>query len=478
MQTGVSMPSLRRRLTTLTPSRRGIVTSRTITAGGFWATAASASMPSAAVATAKPSRRNARSRACRTVASSSTTRTRGSLRTTPTMMAEGVDDGVDLRLRDAELLGEIGRETVDRLVALGLQVVPDALQRGLELGPAHAEVLGERAELLVTRAAAVEAGLAGSRTRTRPQALQRVAELRLGHADLGGERAEVGRAGRAGLVLGVERRADLRLCGAELGRELLGEHVAHVAATAVALELAPALAVAGALVERALDLGLGDAELLGERVRERVAEVVDPALAVVAQVLQRGEELVLRDAELLRGVGEVLARAAAEAVLPGTWPVTEAVTTLAGGVGVLARERLAVACLAPERVSAGGEHEGAREGSRRLLGAWGDGRSIGTVTESSLRVGRFSRGSHSPRPGCFAMSSPRPSWRPLLAATSGLFLIILAFLAGQLKTGSDPSIGRGTAASQPEQAPQQTAPRGSGGGQDSSDDDDGDSDDH
>jgi hypothetical protein len=75
------------------------------------------------------------------------------------------------------------------------------------------------------------------------------------------------------------------------------------------------------------------------------------------------------------------------------------------------------------------------------------------------------------------MSSSRPSWRPLLAATSGLFLIILAFLAGQLKAGSDPSIGRGTAASQPEQAPQQTAPRGSGGGQDSSDDDD-DNDDH
>ena len=68
------------------------------------------------------------------------------------------------------------------------------------------------------------------------------------------------------------------------------------------------------------------------------------------------------------------------------------------------------------------------------------------------------------------MSSPRRSWRPLLAATSGLFLIILAFLAGQLKAGSDPSIGRGTAASQPEQ----TAPRGFGGGQDSSDDDDND----
>jgi hypothetical protein len=70
------------------------------------------------------------------------------------------------------------------------------------------------------------------------------------------------------------------------------------------------------------------------------------------------------------------------------------------------------------------------------------------------------------------MSSPRPSWRPLLAATSGLFLIILAFLAGQLKTGRDPSIGRGTAASQSGQ----TAPRGVGGGEEASDDDDDDHD--
>src|SRR3954449_2920335 len=180
MQTGVSMPSLRRRLTTLTPSSRGIVTSRTITAGGFCATALSASRPSAAVATAKPSRRSARSRACRTVASSSTTRTSGSLRTTPPMMAEGGDDSVDLRLRDAQLLGEIGREAVDRLVALGLQVVADALQCGLEFVLADAEVLGERAELLVAGAAAVEAGARLAGTRPRAQALQRVAQLRLG----------------------------------------------------------------------------------------------------------------------------------------------------------------------------------------------------------------------------------------------------------------------------------------------------------
>ena len=61
------------------------------------------------------------------------------------------------------------------------------------------------------------------------------------------------------------------------------------------------------------------------------------------------------------------------------------------------------------------------------------------------------------------MSSPRPSWRPLLAATSGLFLVCYL--------GSGERI-------EPEQAPQQTAPRGSGGGQDSSDDDDDDDDDN
>ena len=50
-----------------------------------------------------------------------------------------------------------------------------------------------------------------------------------------------------------------------------------------------------------------------------------------------------------------------------------------------------------------------------------------------------------------AMSSPRPSWRPLLAGTLGLFLVILAFLAGQLKSGSDPALGRSAAAQQTSQ---------------------------
>ena len=46
------------------------------------------------------------------------------------------------------------------------------------------------------------------------------------------------------------------------------------------------------------------------------------------------------------------------------------------------------------------------------------------------------------------MSSPRPSWRPLLAGTVALFLVILAFLAGQLKAGGDPALGPGAAAVQ------------------------------
>ena len=58
------------------------------------------------------------------------------------------------------------------------------------------------------------------------------------------------------------------------------------------------------------------------------------------------------------------------------------------------------------------------------------------------------------------MSSPRPSWRPLLAGTLGLFFVILAFLAGQLRSGGDPALGKTAAAQQTTQEPQ-----GFGGGQ-------------
>jgi hypothetical protein len=75
------------------------------------------------------------------------------------------------------------------------------------------------------------------------------------------------------------------------------------------------------------------------------------------------------------------------------------------------------------------------------------------------------------------MSSPRPSWRPLLAATGALFLIILAFLAGQVKAGGDPAIGHGTASTQQPQPPQQAAPPGFGDEGSSNDDDDDESDD-
>ena len=74
------------------------------------------------------------------------------------------------------------------------------------------------------------------------------------------------------------------------------------------------------------------------------------------------------------------------------------------------------------------------------------------------------------------MSSPRPSWRPLLAATGALFLVILAFLAGQVKAGGDPAIGHGTASTQQPRPPEQAAPPGLGD-EGSSDDDDEDDDD-
>jgi hypothetical protein len=57
-----------------------------------------------------------------------------------------------------------------------------------------------------------------------------------------------------------------------------------------------------------------------------------------------------------------------------------------------------------------------------------------------------------------AMSTARPAWRPLIAGTVGLFLVILAFLAGQLHAGGDPSVGsRGTPATE-RIAPQTTQP--------------------
>ena len=48
----------------------------------------------------------------------------------------------------------------------------------------------------------------------------------------------------------------------------------------------------------------------------------------------------------------------------------------------------------------------------------------------------------------------RPSWRPLVAGTVALFFVILAFLAGQLKSGGDPALGRTPAAQQQPSEPQ------------------------
>jgi hypothetical protein len=48
------------------------------------------------------------------------------------------------------------------------------------------------------------------------------------------------------------------------------------------------------------------------------------------------------------------------------------------------------------------------------------------------------------------------SWRPLLAGTVGLFLIILAFLAGQLHAGGDPALRTSGSAATEQTAPQVT----------------------
>src|SRR5215203_5069050 len=144
MHTGTSMPPARSRRTTETPSRSGIVTSRTMTAGGRWATASSASRPPAAVETAKPSRRSARSRACRTDASSSTTRTRGSGVAMQSSLGRKVlERRLHLRLVELEALRERGGERIAHALVLGLVGRMELLEGGLDLVGRDAEGLGE-----------------------------------------------------------------------------------------------------------------------------------------------------------------------------------------------------------------------------------------------------------------------------------------------------------------------------------------------
>src|SRR3954471_2694257 len=147
MQTGTSMPSPRSRRSTLTPSRSGIVTSSTITAGGRRAIAARASRPPAAVSTAKPSRRRARSRACRIVASSSTTRTSGSgaVRTKPPPR-QGAQRVLHLGLVHVELLRQRGDEGLALRLEVLLHLGPQLVERRAQLRGRHAELGGEGVE--------------------------------------------------------------------------------------------------------------------------------------------------------------------------------------------------------------------------------------------------------------------------------------------------------------------------------------------
>src|SRR4051794_8192387 len=273
MQTGTSMPSPRRRRSTLTPSRSGIVTSSTITAGGRRATASSASRPPAAVSTAKPSSRRARSRACRIVASSSTTRTSGSgvavARSEP-RPAEGAQRVLHLGLVEVELLRQRGDEGVAAGLELLHGVRAQRLERVAQLGRGHAELGGQRVERRATVALAA----------VRAQGAQRVAQLRRADAELLGEGVEA-RAVALGAHL-LERRVDLRL----VKSERLGEVGAELGV--LGLEVA----------EGRLDLGDGNVERVGELGGHLVARVL-LGLELVPDAAQRVAQRGGRDAELV-----------------------------------------------------------------------------------------------------------------------------------------------------------------------------------
>src|SRR3954447_17086133 len=286
MQTGTSTPSPRSRRRTLTPSRSGIVTSRTITAGGRRATASSASRPPAAVSTAKPSSRRARSRASRIVASSSTTRTSGSgvpaTRSEP-RPGEGAERVLHLGPVEVELGRERGDERVVARLELLLGVRAQRVERLAQLGGGHAELGRERVE---RRPAVTIAAV-------RAQRAQRVAQLGGADAELLGERSEVG---ALPLVAQLgERGIDLRLVDAErlgeVGAELgvLGLHGAH----------------------RGLDLVDGDVERVRELLRHLVARVL-LGLELVADAAQRVAQCGRRDAELVGQRRQVELPAAAE----------------------------------------------------------------------------------------------------------------------------------------------------------------------
>ena len=153
-------------------------------------------------------------------------------------------------------------------VALLLQIGVDLLQRGAQLRLGDAELLGQRGRAEPGRrgrTAAAAAGAAGARAGA--QVGERGAQLGLADADLlreVGELGLVGAAVRAGPQR-IEGGADLGLVDAELGREGVVEALEPVAATLAADDLA----VAVELLERGRDLGLVEAELGGQRLGER-----------------------------------------------------------------------------------------------------------------------------------------------------------------------------------------------------------------
>src|SRR5438132_5282504 len=284
MHTGTSTPSARRRRTTVTPSRSGIVTSRTTAEGGMRPMASRASTPPAAVATAKPSRRRARSRACRTGASSSTTRTRGSRAVTRRHLSTSLrllprrrvhfrrQRVLHLLDGDAQLVRQLGCEPLPTRLHLRLELRAHLVEGRAHVARLHAERLGQLVEEHRRRTgleAKPEAGPAAGRRaagrraagrRTEPGAAARrtepgAAALEEAHARVSARRTgkRWGAAHRPTRTNLLERGTELGLVDAELAgqgaEEVWGPH----------------------RVERALHLGRVDAERAREPSGERVA---------------------------------------------------------------------------------------------------------------------------------------------------------------------------------------------------------------
>src|SRR4051794_21246799 len=129
MSTGVQTPSARSRRTSSRPSRRGSITSHTMTSYGDSRAACSPSTPSSEVSTAKPSRPSPRAMASASSGSSSTTSTRigpAPRRLLRTLTATQHDDG------DVVVVRTLGSGDLHHVVEDLLRGPTTGVRRGFE----------------------------------------------------------------------------------------------------------------------------------------------------------------------------------------------------------------------------------------------------------------------------------------------------------------------------------------------------------